>query len=172
MKFTADLLSALLLSLSNLRDNTSESSALENVPANAVYIVPSNGPMLAATPTGSVAQAVFTHHPHHEPDREHEHDRHRNENHHPNNGEGEKGMKRPRAGQQRVRTRPLTSQKKTQSCPVPPILSCSAQAEETDTCCVSLVISTSVETSSPFIGRLSTRVAFSSTRNSGTSTMV
>lgn len=142
MKLAVNLIPSLLIPLLNLRMNDSNSLLpLNDTAALDGYTIPSDIPFIAgATPTGAVAQAVFTHHPHHEPHREHEHggdEHHRNENHHRNNGEGEKGMKRPRVGQQRVRAQPLTRQKTSSSCPVPPVVSCSPQAEETDTCCVS-----------------------------------
>ena len=153
MKFTGDAIPALFIPLLGFNANdTSASNGLslsdyDGINASAalssVALAFGNG----GSPTAFAEAALHTHHHHHEHHDEHrdehreqnEHERDRRENHWDNVGSGE-GFRRPRAGQQETRVRTRTQLQEANECPSPPILSCSAQAASTDTCCVSLRI--------------------------------
>ncbi|KAH8104414.1 ribonuclease T2 [Phellopilus nigrolimitatus] len=53
-----------------------------------------------------------------------------------NVGNAEDGVRRPRVGQKSTHVDTKSELQEANTCPTPPVLSCSAQATETDTCCV------------------------------------
>jgi len=78
----------------------------------------------------SVSAPLPTHHRHHG------HDDHRDE--HRNEGrEGHRDVHRPRAGEGRkIHFETKHGQTLSDECPQPPVISCSPQAQSTDSCCV------------------------------------
>lgn len=150
MKLNGDAIPALFIPLLSFNANNSRSNSDSLAPLPGYDSVNASlpSPVLATggTPT-SFEQALYSHHHHHHEHHEEHHDRDshddehherdRRENHWDNVGDGE-GFRRPRAGQQEVQVRTRTQLQEANECPSPPILSCSAQAASTDTCCVRL----------------------------------
>ncbi|KAL5519688.1 hypothetical protein ACEPAG_1348 [Sanghuangporus baumii] len=130
MKFDENTFLPLFIPLLNLASNGSETgfaprvSSTANSTTSGIY---SPG----GTPTVG-PQPLFTYSSH---QHGYGHDE-RNENRFASIGEGEHGMRRPRAGQKTCRVETRTKLKESDECPDPPILSCSAKADETDSCCV------------------------------------
>lgn len=133
----ADVVPPLLLALLGLGANNTLNNVEINPDLRALTVFPVFG-------TGTIAgdapaQALFTHHPHHE-EREHgrEHDRERE--HHREGQHDEEGIRRPEAGSTNIDIKTKHGMSATttdnEECPVPPILSCSPKAESTDSCCV------------------------------------
>ncbi|THH03046.1 hypothetical protein EW145_g6569 [Phellinidium pouzarii] len=132
MKFTGDVIPSLFIPFLGLRANHSDSPTPTVGATNLSFPFDS---LTTGTMTIAGAQALYTHQAHHH-HHEHHHHHNDNENTHRSIGEGEDGVNRPSAGQSTAKVHVGTTLQEANECPSPPILSCSSQAQETDTCCV------------------------------------